>query len=286
MGLSPYQCVLSLFQWHNETLNFWTHWFTLLFYIWFFYSQQFNLVFDSRYWPLLSVAIGACAFPFFSCVAHTFGCMTVPVRHFCFFCDYAGISIYSIGSSVAFYSYSISRDLQGTLVERLYIPLNVILAVLSCALCCIARDNKWAAVRCVLCSLAFSAPYIFYGSVLVHRLATTEFSPSFWFHYWQFFWTLAFAITKSAKIPERLKPQAFDIIGHSHQWFHVLVFIATYHQINAVILDLQELKATQTLSECSFFSTIGVVLLVIVMDALVVAYFSYRVLEKYRGKKD
>ena len=284
MGLSPYQCLLSLFQWHNETLNFWTHWFTLLFYIQFFCTQQVN-VHDSRYWPLISVAIGACSFPFFSCFAHTFGCMTVSVRHFCFFCDYAGISIYSIGSSVAFHSYSISRDLRGTFIEKLFIPLNMIMAVGSCVVCCMSRDKKWTSVRCAMCSLAFSTPYLFYGVLLSHRLSTEDFSPSFWFHYWQFFWTFAFAVTKSAKIPERLKPKMFDIIGHSHQWFHVFVFIATYHQVKAVILDLQKLQATQSLAEFSFISTVGAVIVVIVSDAFVVVYFSYRVLKNSQLKK-
>ena len=212
--------------------------------------------------------------------------MTIPIRHICFFCDYAGISIYSIGSSVAFHSYSFSRCLQGSLPERLFIPLNVVVAVGSCVVCCMSRDKKLVSRRCVMCTLAFSVPYLFITTLLGHRLLTSDYSSSLWFHYWQFFWTFMFAFAKSAKIPEKLMPKSFDIIGHSHQWFHVFVFIGTYHQISAVILDMKGMKAAQVLPQFSFFSTVGMVLLVIFLDILVVAYFSYKVLSKAQTKTD
>lgn len=84
------------------------------------------------------------------------------------------------------------------------------------------------------------------------------------------------AVTMTAKIPEKYFSEYFDVVGHSHQWFHIFVFIATNHQINAVILDMQHLRESGSIKPSSFIGTVGLVVLVIAIDAVIVGFFFFR----------
>ncbi|OZC09132.1 hypothetical protein X798_03879 [Onchocerca flexuosa] len=35
--------------------------------------------------------------------------------------------------------------------------------------------------------------------------------------------------------PERLKPGVFDLVGYSHQWWHLLIFIAMWYWQNSML---------------------------------------------------
>lgn len=288
--MSFLECFQSLFQWNNETLNVWTHCFTLFFFIWKFSTLEVDFLFDSRYWPLLAFAIGAWMYPTLSCLAHTFSSMAVPVRHICFFCDYAGISVYSIGSSVAYYAYSIPDHVKDSFLGMLYRPINVTMAIFCCYVCCVSRDKKWQSIQSTLRALSFAVPYVFTSSFVVYGILISFYSHSLWFHYSQFFWCILMAVTMTTKIPEKYITEYFDVVGHSHQWFHIFVFIATNNQINAVILDMTELGKNNGIREWSFSGSVGLVLMVILANTLIVCFFSYRIItlnsEPVNCKKD
>lgn len=269
------ECIKSLFQWNNETINVWTHFFTLLFFVWKFYSLQVDLLWNPDYWPLLAFAIGSFSYPALSTIAHAFSSMPLNIRHLCFCCDYAGISVYSMGSSVAYFAYSTPTDVRDSLLGSLHQPVNLIMAVFCCHICCISRHKKWRSIQTTMRAASFAVPYIFTSSFVIYGILSSFYTKSTWFHYSQFFWCTLMAVTMTAKIPEKYFSEYFDVVGHSHQWFHIFVFIATNNQINAVILDMKHLEHTQGIPASSFIGTVGLVILVIVIDAFIVVIYSY-----------
>ena len=48
----------------------------------------------------------------------------------------------------------------------------------------------------------------------------------------------AAAIVNVIKVPERWYPGCFDILAHSHQWFHLLIFLGIREQFWLIIHDI------------------------------------------------
>ena len=47
-----------------------------------------------------------------------------------------------------------------------------------------------------------------------------------------------------AQFPERLMPGKFDLVGHSHQLFHVITFVGASLQLNAILRMYEFSKQT------------------------------------------
>uniref|UniRef100_A0A8C0UY94 Progestin and adipoQ receptor family member 9 n=1 Tax=Cyanistes caeruleus TaxID=156563 RepID=A0A8C0UY94_CYACU len=56
----------------------------------------------------------------------------------------------------------------------------------------------------------------------------------FVYFYRRYFWLLVAAFFNVSKIPERIQPGLFDIVGHSHQLFHIFTFLSIYDQVHYV----------------------------------------------------
>lgn len=92
---------------NNEMLNFWTHFVPFLF----VFAQLVRFAFvhdlarDDFVWPLFICIATICFFLLMSALAHAFNCMSPIARHLCFIVDYMSISIYGLGSSIAYKAY-------------------------------------------------------------------------------------------------------------------------------------------------------------------------------------
>ncbi|KAG1944518.1 membrane progestin receptor gamma [Pimephales promelas] len=187
---SAKECVLSLFQLTNETLNIWTHFLPTWFFLW----KLLTVVLvqddwkDPFTWPLLVFLLSCCVYPLASSCAHTFSTMSERARHICFFFDYGALSFYSLGSAIAYSSYSFpDKWVNGTFHEY-YVPIAVVNSVISTALACYSRlglpflqynyhsikrysggkDQK----RCKrLRIIAFLYPYLFDNIPLFYRVS-------------------------------------------------------------------------------------------------------------------
>uniref|UniRef100_A0A8C9KV38 Progestin and adipoQ receptor family member 9 n=1 Tax=Serinus canaria TaxID=9135 RepID=A0A8C9KV38_SERCA len=62
----------------------------------------------------------------------------------------------------------------------------------------------------------------------------------FVYFYRRYFWLLVAAFFNVSKIPERIQPGLFDIVGHSHQLFHIFTFLSIYDQVHYVEDGLAE----------------------------------------------
>lgn len=54
------------------------------------------------------------------------------------------------------------------------------------------------------------------------------------------------AIVNVSKVPERWFPGMFDVIGHSHQWFHVLIFFGIREQFWLMVADATKTQISTT----------------------------------------
>ncbi|XP_016143317.1 membrane progestin receptor gamma-A isoform X2 [Sinocyclocheilus grahami] len=224
---SAKDCVLSLFQLTNETLNIWTH-----------------------FLP--------------TCCAHTFSTMSERARHICFFFDYGALSFYSLGSAITYSSYSFPDKWVNSTFHKYYVPIAVVNSIISTALACYSRlglplfqynhhsikscsgklDQKLS--KC-LQIIAFVYPYLFDNIPLFYRIFVCAgegctVNEANTVHYQHTSLAVLTGFLFATHLPERLAPGSFDYIGHSHQLFHVFAIIGTYFQMTAMELDMAARK--------------------------------------------
>ncbi|KAH0620125.1 hypothetical protein JD844_014750 [Phrynosoma platyrhinos] len=98
---SAADCLVSVFQMTNETVNIWTHFLPSWYFLWkllaFLSARD---VWSDRYtWPFLAYLATCCVYPLASSFAHTFSSMSSRARHICYFFDYGALAAYSLGEA-------------------------------------------------------------------------------------------------------------------------------------------------------------------------------------------
>ncbi|KAJ8248700.1 hypothetical protein GJAV_G00226790 [Gymnothorax javanicus] len=297
---SATDCVLSLFQLTNETLNIWTHFLPT----WYFLYKLSTVVLmqdgwnDTFTWPLLVFLLSACMYPLASSCAHTFSSMSTRARHMCFFFDYGALSFYSLGSAVTYSAYVFPDKWVNSTFHQYYIPTAVFNTIICTSVACYSRlglpflqysrdivkrfaENQSLKFGRMLRVLAFAYPYLFDNIPVFYRIlvcsgegCTDNGSNSL--HCWHT--TLAFltALLFATHFPERLAPGRFDYFGHSHQLFHVCGVIGTHFQMQAIESDMT-LRRHWLLAHgppITFANTMGAGLLSLVFSLGVIYTFS------------
>ena len=216
---------------------------------------------DSYSWSLLCYLFVCCAFPLASAVAHLFNVMSDQARHICFFLDYSALSLFSFGVAIAYRAYCFPSSLLLSENPALvwycdnYVNIAAFNSVLSTFLSCETRFLPPSPTHKAMRLGAFAIPY-FYDSVpIFYRLFVPIPDPGYqggvdgehgdpslllgghYFHARQFIFTGFAAFWYATHFPERLLPGIFDIIGHSHQLFHVCGILAVLDQLKAILLD-------------------------------------------------
>ncbi|XP_037358709.1 membrane progestin receptor gamma isoform X2 [Talpa occidentalis] len=292
-------CLLSLFQMTNETLNIWTHLLPFWFFTWRFVTilHVTDVWNDSYSWPLLVYMGTSCVYPFASSCAHTFSSMSKNARHICYFLDYGAVNLFSLGSAIAYSAYVFPEALVSTTFHDYYLGLAVLNTIVSTGLSCYSRFLEIQKPRLckVLRIVAFAYPYTWDSFPIFYRLfispGDNAQSEAALYHQWHMAMTLLASFFYSAHLPERLAPGCFDYIGHSHQLFHVCVIMATYMQMEAILLDktLRKEWLLATSRPLSFSQLSGAVLLCIIFSLSNIIYFSaalYQIPEPKLHKKE
>ncbi|XP_058668167.1 membrane progestin receptor epsilon [Ammospiza nelsoni] len=300
---SAQECLASVLQPTNETLNFWTHFIPLLLFL-----TRFGRLLLLRgagdvpfhhpaLLPLWCYASGVLLTFAMSCTAHLFSCLSPRLRATFFYLDYASISYYGFASTVAYSYYllpglslldagAMSRYVQQRLgwqldcslpiaaYRVLVLPVALALAVGCTAACCRSRAACCAypfAVR----TFVFAMPLSMACPIMLESLffdLRARNPTLFVYFYRRYFWLLVAAFFNVSKIPERIQPGLFDIVGHSHQLFHIFTFLSIYDQVHYVEDGLAEfLKAP--LAAPTYLGTVGYMLLLTVCLAVVVRRF-------------
>ncbi|XP_075431560.1 membrane progestin receptor gamma isoform X2 [Ascaphus truei] len=276
-------CVLSLFQMTNETLNIWTHFIPTWYFLWMLLTilhsaGSWN---DPILWPLLVFLLSCCIYPLMSSCAHTFNIMSAKARHICFFLDYGAVSLYSLGSAVAYSAYVFpDRWVNGTF-HRYYVACAVLNTVMCTAVSCYSRFPERTSPRLskIMRIAAFAYPYLFDSIPLFYRLflcsgdGCTQ-NAAFPMHLQHTVLAFLTAFLFATHLPERLAPGRFDYVGHSHQLFHVCAVLGTHFQMEGLLMDMT-LRRGGLPEAPSFSSSLGAWSVGVTLSLLVIAGFSW-----------
>ncbi|CAK6973942.1 membrane progestin receptor gamma-B [Scomber scombrus] len=282
---SATDCILSLFQLTNETLNIWTHFLPTWYFLWKLVTVVLMQTAwqDSFTWPLVIFLVSCCIYPLASSCAHTFSTMSARARHICFFFDYGALSFYSLGSAITYSAYVFPDKWGNSLFHRCYIPIAVLNTVVCTALACYSRFPEYQSPKFskVLRVFAFAYPYLFDNIPLFYRVflcvgeGCTDNDTNI-LHYYHIALASLTGFLFATHLPERLAPGSFDYIGHSHQLFHVCGILGTHFQMKAIEQDMVTRRPwlLQHSIPITFANSMGATLFCVVLNLSIIILFS------------
>jgi predicted membrane channel-forming protein YqfA (hemolysin III family) len=270
-------CLKSVFKINNnEAINFWTHFipFFLIFIYLIRFSIQYNIKNDTFMWPYFIYLSTAAFYLFMSAMAHALNCLSNIARHVCFILDYLSIGVYGMGCCIAYKAYCLSAmpHYTSTFFDY-YVTIAMCLTIASNICASASRFVLSYNIRSILRLMSISVLYVFNSLPLFYRLIASYFpnsvqylSPGLKFIFShnttdeeidsiknindesnmyflaQLFFSIFSAILYISHIPERYYPGKFDIIGQSHQIFHITTALSTFFQIKALESDIFQLR--------------------------------------------
>ena len=239
-SLSPRECVASIFSWHNETINIWTHAVpTVLFVLWMLYLQlsgSVDFVRDSYSCPLLALFIGVIFCSLFSSLAHMFHCISQDIGYICYYFDYIGIAFLGLVQTIANYHYSRPEGLP---FYDWSLPYIISIEVVACAVgsyvyCASQHQN--------LMQLRTAFALFVYITGIIPLLQRVWYAQQWEFettvHLIHITLTFMGLVVYALHVPERIWPGCFDYVGHSHGIFHVLISGSMLVHIYAALTDM------------------------------------------------
>lgn len=279
-------CIVSAFRPNNETFNIWTH-FVPFMVLFVHFSRTFPVkiwplhAMDHRYYPLLSLEVSICAYLLCSSMAHLFNCMSPRIRHICFYFDYAAIAMYGIGGSCSTFYYLRPFDSGFFLFDspNLFMAVSCLCSLQACYFSCASR-HRWEGSKYLVRTLAFTLPFTFGNLPTYYRFLecgitneTCSRSLAYCFLGWISY--LVSAILNATRIPERCCPRTFDIIGHNHQWVHIVTTCGTIAHFLAVMNDLVERREEidKHVDEITFTSSLGLAITTLAVTSAIAVWF-------------
>lgn len=303
-GSSISECIVSAFRMNNETLNIWSHLLPLVFFL-----RHFYMTFPSKLWPpssiptcyypLLTEEVSICAYLLGSTLAHVFSSMTPRVRHICFYVDYVAISMFGIGGACTTYYYLRPLGTGLLLLDspNLYMGGASLCNIVTTYFMCASR-HKWERTKYVIRTLFLSLSLLYGNFLSFFRLLKCLFGAGGECSYGQPYIFLGLtmylvsAILNATRFPERLYPGLFDILGHNHQFVHILSTLGTMGHFWGVQVDLEARKDLMPvlLNGLSLYSSLGWMLVTLFLNSAVAMWFGSQLttdgdLEVHKQKK-
>lgn len=281
-NISLHQCVATLFTVHNETFNIWSHIFatiaTISYAVWYLSEQQ--VIGNAKTYPLICFAICVALALSTSAFAHLFCCMSWRVRNACFYLDYASISLSTFSAGQAYIFYSRPLDANSSVLYQnpyIFLTISLTLSGMNMFLSCLSRHRLlW--YRFLIRTGLYLIKFLFDISPFVSRCFITQSTcnSSTVFHFNRMF--LCFAISgvvNASRMPERFAPGVFDLLGHSHHVFHVLIAIGNYHAFVGFYEDMNERTVELSASphQPTFLTTFGLHFGLIVVNGFILKWF-------------
>ncbi|VDL99614.1 unnamed protein product [Schistocephalus solidus] len=232
------QCMSSLFYLHNESFNAWTHIVPIPIFLYIFLSEIFfgkpNIALSVYLFSVLCFLMG-------SSFAHTFCCQTSLSKDAFFIVDYIGLGIFSHGSGIAYVTFAMPLEFHSLNCFPVTSPA-ILLTALSCVL------SMWGVFhffRHILRLASFAVPGLLISIPVLFKVYSCYVPRQYPNGYCEssVFWSLqmlsccAAVVFYLSRIPERFYPGKFDVIGHSHNFFHIFSLFGLYYQYQAILLD-------------------------------------------------
>lgn len=189
-------------------------------------------------WPFFIFLAGAMFCLLASTICHVFSCCSKRVAYIMLRIDYAGIAALIATSFYPPVYYSFMCD---PLLRNMYLTVItcVGVATILVSLLPVFQNPEYRNIRAALflgMGLSGIAPVV--HKLILHHdepeaLYTTGYEIAMGLLY------ALGALVYTLRVPERWKPGKFDIAGHSHQLFHVLVVAGAYTHYHAGLLYLK-----------------------------------------------
>ncbi|KAJ0961411.1 hypothetical protein J5N97_000366 [Dioscorea zingiberensis] len=248
------QTILSLFSIHNETLNIWTHLIGFLFFLglsactamifplWSHSQVLSNTNLLSLYestarWPFYAYLFGVMFCLFTSSVCHLLSCHSEHCAYTMLRLDYTGISTLIVTSFYPLVYYTFMCD---PFARNLYIGFITAFGVVTVlvSLVPVFQTPEFRSIRALL----FFCMGVSGLVPILHKLMAFGHQPeavitAVYEVVMGGFYGLG-VVVYAARVPERWMPGRFDIVGHSHQIFHVLVIAGAYTHYLATLTYL------------------------------------------------
>lgn len=232
-------CFRSIFRWHSETGNIWTHMIGAVLFAGltvYFISvpdTRFVAPFEEKHLITLFL-VSAILCMICSTLYHTLACHSEKILRLFGRLDYSGIALLIMGSFVPWVYYTFYCSTQPRVVYLLTISVLGIGAIVFSQWDRFAKP-EYRVVRAAMFSSLGASGII----PMVHTII--ERGPHFAFHDGQLQWmSLMFlmyglgATVYATRVPERLFPGKCDLIFQSHQVFHVFVIIGVLLHLYAI----------------------------------------------------
>ena len=242
-------------------------------------------------YPLLAYMSFLCAFPLTSAVAHVFNCLSDQARHVCFFLDYAALSVFSMGTALAYKAYVFPDSFfKESTIFTIFLPVSIFNAVVSLAVSCETRFMVNSIWKKIFRFCAYAVPYFFTSIPIFYRifvdLPGVLHDPVMFLHLRQFAFGGLAAFLYTTHIPERLSPGSFDIVGHSHQLFHISTILGCSDQLGALILDAKlRRESLELIHPPNPVECVSIMTVVTSVCILVVMYFVHKLYVWKREKR-
>ena len=280
-------CIVSAFRLNNETFNIWTHFIPFLafaFYFWLtFPSELWPLsAIESRFYPLLSEQVSVLAYLLCSSMAHTFNCMSPKTRHTCFYIDYVAICMFGSGtaSTTFYYLRPLGVDFILYKSANLFIGLNSVLSFGVAYVFCKSR-HSWEKHKYQVRTLTSLALFVYTHTPSFYRTAQCAINGeqcTRGLYYLVILWVtfMGAAFFNASRLPERIFPVKFDIIGHNHQLMHILTALGTLGHMWGIYADLDERSDVMTplLDGLTVYSGLGWTFTTLASTCVLAMWFS------------
>ena len=225
--LSAKQCIISVLILSNEFCNIWSHILGFLYFVYLSVYDQYKAIperggqsSDRLVFFVFHTGCQVCML--FSSLYHTFNChLTFSVMQTFFSLDLLGIIIAILGSYFIglFYGFYCHHR-----VLQFYMALCTLVVVVSIPL---IMSKKYLSDSATKVRTAHLSSIVLMGFLpiahwasLVHAHEFNRVFPSICYFYLYIGCAFAFYVSK---FPEVCKPGCFDIFGHSHTMWHVLI---------------------------------------------------------------
>ncbi|XP_042486502.1 heptahelical transmembrane protein 1-like [Macadamia integrifolia] len=268
------EALFSIFHWHNETLNVWTHLLGFLLFLGLtilnlrqvpqVLTRPFpittatvkNFTGDSNNFMLRAITLNdvenlrVAQWPFFvflggsmfcllsSSICHLFSCHSQPLNLLLLRIDYVGIAVMIISSFFPPIYYIFQCDSQWQFIYLTGITLMGIFTVVT-----LLSPALSASTFRPFRALLFSSMVLFGIFPAAHAMVVNWDQPNrFIALCYELAMVLSYGIGTLfyvTRIPERWKPGMFDMAGHSHQIFHVFVILGALSHYGAALLFIQ-----------------------------------------------
>jgi len=232
-------CLKSVLLLHNETINIWSHLLGFAFFVGIFLRDILFLipskesgveVTQTDFFVLCTLIICYQACMILSSLYHTFTCHSQQWSENCLTLDLIGITMallatYLSGIYYAFWCAPFWRDFYLTTVGGLFILATMAQFFPGFA------DEKNSHYRIGLFTfwaiygIVPTVHWIFLNDANLYNPLVSAMLPRIVVMYMISGCAFFFYITK---FPERVVPGIVDIIGHSHQWWHIFIFLALF----------------------------------------------------------